>query len=514
MKKQIASLLLASMVVTNLVGCSSSKPAETTAAAAKEEKTSEAQTEASVPAEPVKLTIGVASLNNGFPDDKAKDFVYQTILERTGVDVEFVVIDDYYTALNVRLTGNNAPDMFNSDREHIQVYAAQGLLKDLNDTKEKLKPVFDYLGSDYDNYTLYVDDHLYALPKQNALTSRYYTMHIRQDYLDAYGLETPTTVDELYNYCMTVKENDPVGGGQTIPFTGEGWKALDVLANPYDVAYGNHIIVRDGQVTNTLFQPGMKEALEVGKKFWDSGLVDPDIFTKKLAKEHTLAAFAGASAIEWSNVLKESYVKQIHDVNPDAEYVWTAPLKKADGTPGVYGRDDYNFNGGDKFVVNADITDEKLDAIVRLMNYLTTDEGVMLSYVGLENEHWSYDSNGKVVIDKEKQAETNYTSSYQLIGRNDPVYLTLKFPEAAEVIAFTTDMDRYIVYDKTITVPETYYLDDLNTYVNDQMIAFLKGERPISEYDAFIDELYSIYDLQTYMDIASSQLTEMGLAEK
>lgn len=514
MKKQIASLLLANMVVTNLVGCSSPKPAETTAAAAKEEKTSEAQTETSVPAEPVKITIGLSTLASGFPDDKAKDYVYQTILDRTGVDVEFVVIDDYYTALNVRLTGSNAPDMFKADMEHMQVYASQGLLKDLTDVKDQLKPVFEHLGPEYDNYTLYSGDRMYALPAANALSSRYYALYVRQDYLDEYGLKKPTTVDELYDYCMTVKEKDPVGGGQTIPFTGDGWNALDILANPYDVAYGNHIIIRDGQVTNTLLQPGMTDALEAAKKFWSSGLVDPDIFAKKLSKEHTLGAFAGASVFEWANVFKEAYVKQIHEVNPNAEYIWTDPLKKPDGTDGVYGRDDYNFNGQGKFVVNADITDEKLDAIVRLLNYMATDEGEMLVYVGLENEHWSYDSNGNVVINEEKKAETNYTNSYQLIGRNDPVYLELKFPEAAEVVDFTMNMDRYLVYDKTIMVPETYYLDDLNTYVNDQMLAFIKGERPIEEYDAFVDELYSIYDLQTYMDIASSQLTEMGLAEK
>lgn len=517
MKKTVANLLVVSMAAVSLAGCSSSKPAETTAAqttAATETKASEAQTEEEIPAEPVTITVGVASISQGFPEDKSKDFVYQTILERTGVGIEFVVIDDYYTALNVRLTGNSAPDMFVADSEHMQVYAAQGLLKDLTDTKEKLQPMLSYLGSEYDNYTLYQDGHMYALPKANAVSSRYYSLFLRQDYLDNYGLAVPTTVDEFYDYCMTIKENDPVGGGQTIPFTGDGWKALNVLANPYGVSLGNHIIICDNEVTNSLLQPGMKDALTTVKKFWGSGLVDPDVFAKKLAKEHTLGAFAGATAIEWSNVLKQAYVNQVHEVNPDANYICAAPLKNADGSAGVYGTDDYNFNGDSKYVVNADITDEKLAGIVRVLNYLASDEGVMLSYVGLEDEHWNYDADGKVVINEEKKDEINFTAAYQLIGRNDPVYLNIKFPEAAEAIEFVNNMDRYIVYDKTIVVPESYYLDDLNTYVSDQLLAFIKGDRSIDEYDAFIEELYNIYDFQNYMDIASSQLVEMGLAEK
>ena len=54
-------------------------------------------------------------------------------------------------------------------------------------------------------------------------------------------------------------------------------------------------------------------------------------------------------------------------------------------------------------------------------------------------------------------------------------------------------------------------LDDMEDYIYTGMIAFIKGDRPISEYSDFLQELYSIYDLQTYMDVAVEQLTEMGL---
>jgi len=55
---------------------------------------------------------------------------------------------------------------------------------------------------------------------------------------------------------------------------------------------------------------------------------------------------------------------------------------------------------------------------------------------------------------------------------------------------------------------------DLEAYVNDQLIAFIQGERPIDEYDAFVQELYDVYDFQRYMDIAAEQLIAMDLANK
>lgn len=47
-----------------------------------------------------------------------------------------------------------------------------------------------------------------------------------------------------------------------------------------------------------------------------------------------------------------------------------------------------------------------------------------------------------------------------------------------------------------------------------QLIAFVKGERPVAEYDQFIDELYKTYDFQRYLDICAEQLVALGYAAK
>ncbi len=56
----------------------------------------------------------------------------------------------------------------------------------------------------------------------------------------------------------------------------------------------------------------------------------------------------------------------------------------------------------------------------------------------------------------------------------------------------------------------------MEDYVKTQLIAFFKGDRELSEaeYGKFMDELYNIYDFQTYMDIATKQLVDQGLANE
>ena len=54
----------------------------------------------------------------------------------------------------------------------------------------------------------------------------------------------------------------------------------------------------------------------------------------------------------------------------------------------------------------------------------------------------------------------------------------------------------------------------MENYVKAQMLAFIKGERPISEYETFVQELNDNYAFADYMKLATEQLVEQGLANE
>ena len=54
----------------------------------------------------------------------------------------------------------------------------------------------------------------------------------------------------------------------------------------------------------------------------------------------------------------------------------------------------------------------------------------------------------------------------------------------------------------------------MENYVKTQMLAFIKGERPISEYEAFVQELNDNYAFADYMKLATEHLVEQGLANE
>jgi hypothetical protein len=251
----------------------------------------------------------------------------------------------------------------------------------------------------------------------------------------------------------------------------------------------------------------MKDALMQCKRFVDAGLIDPDIWTTN-PRDKAISGNLGLVSLEWSVLFKASYVKQILAVNPNARWSYFGPLKSEVGAPDVF----YPIDGTASktfLCVNADLPKDKLAGLFRLIDYLTTEEGSMLVNFGLEGVHWTRNENGEAFM-TDRASEANYVATYQLLGREDKQYLGVKFKEAKDQIAYAQSMPHIWTYNSLIEIPDGFYLNDFEKYVKNQLIAFIYGDRPISEYDAFLKELDSIYGFNDYMASAAEQLKGYG----
>ena len=460
--------------------------------------------------EPVELVLATNLLNNGFPASLADDWVHQKILEDTGISLVVTLIDDYYTALNARIAGGSIPDLLWADSENMRTYAEEGILLDLTPyTGKELAGLMSWIGDTNITPYQYQGD-LYALPKNYVNAIDYININVRRDWLDNLGLSVPATVQDLYDvaYAFTFKDPDQNGMDDTFGFSCQkGFYAYDTIANCFDTALGNYVILRDGKVTNALLQPGMKDALTWCKKFNDAGIMDPDCYTTS-GTNKAIAGQVGLITLAWSSLYKAAYRAQVADVNPKAEWMAFGPLaSEVDAEPSLVALDVSASLGA--YCVSADISEEKLQAVFKLVDYLISPEGSNLVYYGLEGVHWNKDENGRITM-TDKAKEANYTPTYQLFGRNEVDYLNVKFPEAKAEFEHAMDTNRYVVYNSLIEEPDTVYLDDLNDYINNQLLAFIYGDRDIAAYDDFIQELYDIYGFGDFMDAAAEQMAAYG----
>ena len=465
--------------------------------------------------EPIEIEIAVSSLGNGWPTDLADDFVYQKILEDTGISMKLVLVDDYYTAINARMAGGNTPDMIRTDVDHMITWARMETIKDLTPYLDnELANYKAWLGST-EMAACYVDGKLFALPQLYDGSKHQYCVTVRQDWLDALGLQMPTTLQEYYDVAYAFTYNDPDQNGldDTIGITAaKGMVAFNSIMGCFDTVLSNQIIIRDGKVTNTLLQPGMVEGLQWCKKFVDDKLIDPDCVTTT-GTDKFKAGTVGMHACSWPGIWKTYGQEQIHAINPNAVTSFFTTLKSEVGAEDVMFTDDLNTTNN-VLAVSADISDEKLEAMFKLIDYLVSDEGSKLVFYGLENVHWKYDENGNIVM-TENATAANYISTYQLFSRKEAEYLGVKFPEAKEVFEATMSAGRIQVYNSLVREPEEMYLSDMEAYVKQEMLNFIYGDRELSqeEYDKFIQELRDLYDFDAYMEAATEQLTAYGFVE-
>ena len=466
--------------------------------------------------EPVEVRVSVSSLGNGWPATLEEDWVYQKILKDINVSFKLELVDDYWNAMGTRM---DIYDAYMIDIDHLRTWGRDGALLDLTELKEtKLASYYDWLGSTKLS-AAYVDGVLYGLPKLYDGSKSQLCVTIRQDWLDALGLKMPETIQDLYDvaYAFTYNDPDKNGENDTLGLTAAkpsatGVFLFDTILGSFDTAMGNWILIRDGKVTNALLQPGMVQGLEWCKKFVDAKIVDNDCLSTAGTSQF-VSGKVGMIGCTWPGIWKAYGQQQIHDVNPNAVTNFFTTLKSEVGAePAMYQGDLNSTNA--ILAISADITDEKLDALIKYIDYITVGEGANLVYYGLEGEHWVYDEQGRIRM-TENATAANYISTYQIFSRKELEYLKVKFPEAQQVFEATTSANRIEVYNTLVLEPEEIYLEDMESYVRQQLLAFIYGERELTqeEYDKFLGELNDNFQFDVYMQAAQEQLAAYGLVD-
>lgn len=480
-----------------------------------EDAVSDAGTTTATEEEPIEIEL-VTSSSVTLPEE-SQNFVNQVLNEKLGVKIDFKVLGtsgDYAAVLNTRIAGGDIPDLFAVDtktKDSWYQYADTGVIMSLTPYLDRLQPVVDWAGENRLVPNTYKDQ-VFAIPKK--WRTSYHTWVVRQDWMEKLGLETPTTLEESLEVAKALTFNDPDGNGKndTYGFTYYGLGGFNAILNPYDAAVTNNIIIRDGKVTSSLLQPNMKAGLEMCKKWVDAGVVDPDIVANNFesVQDKVFQGQVAMGVFDWAAIYKKANMEKIHAVSPEADWQCISPMESGTGDPVVFDSLDVTAVRGD-WVIGAPVAEDekKLNKVIELLNYLVSEEGSRLVSYGIEGRHYNIED-GKIVPTELMAKECDFLWAYQISFRDDLEYLETKFPEAVEQVRFVYDIERYEIYNSAVQPPENFHKIDMDNYIQDNIIKFIYGQRPISEYDQFIEELNKTFDFARYLESAEQQLIEQG----
>ncbi|MFI7062690.1 ABC transporter substrate-binding protein [Kribbella sp. NPDC050124] len=376
------------------------------------------------------------------------------------------------------------------------------------------------------------DGHIYALPQWADCYHCTYPdkLWINGAWLKKLGLQVPKTTEDLRKVLTAFKTQDPNGNGKAdeIPMTTDvqdsSLIAYLMNAFAYDPVGANNgvrsLVTLDGdKVVTPVTSAAWKEGLKYINSLYKEGLIDQAAFTQNAQAlqaqgNNPKAVVLGSVPVLWPGIFVQLDSKDGRDKQYDAVPPLTGPEGKS------YTGLNYPTSTGYTFMLTNKASKEAQVAAIKMLDWIYTDEGQMITNMGPENVGWTKPGPGDIALDdkvkpmyKPKQ-DAPKNINWGALGQYNN---TLAYRNAQVVPAdiYTgAGLERRLFQatklyegheDKAQWFPQTSVWPDpslsgelatlqtnLNSYVNQNQLAFITGSKNIdAEWDAYVKGLDS-----------------------
>lgn len=410
-KKVTALFLAAAMAMSVMTGCGSnggsasendsksseSKPAEESKEE-KEESDAGAESAGGEEASGGSITFPLAEtmeftsfsgMNQSYtlPDTLAM----QEAMSRANINITFdsVLSADLTEKRNLMLASGEYPDMlFKSGigMGDLTKYGGQGILIPLEDLIHEYMPNLTAKLDEIDGwqYLTSPDGHIYSIPEISA-RGEINLFWLNKKWLDNLSLEEPKSMDDLYEVLKAFKEQDANGNGDTddeIPFSltqGDYLGLLKYSGFSYDE--GSMCAVIDGKLTYVPTTDYFREYVAYLAKLYQEGLLEQTSFTQGGEQQQATGQSGDVYGSFWT---MGAFLTVGRD--NDDDYVVMTPFHE----------DTYPIITGIKVGTMA-ITDacEHPEVLMAWADYLYSEEGGILAWMGVEGKTYQVADNGK-----------------------------------------------------------------------------------------------------------------------
>lgn len=333
--------------------------------------------------------------------------IAKEVKERLGVDIQFTFDDGTGQKMNLIMNGKQKYDIISVQawQPQASLLAMQNYIFPIDELSKRWAPnLLSKIGSDLRNYYEMADGYIYGLPsssysEEDMEEGQKYDSNgallVRKDWLEEYFAaagwttdaqkEQITTKDGLKAAMNWVKSNKPASsGGQTLSpllidaFTLEGNNSVlwlsQFFAAPWEDAEGNWQDVR----TTSQY----KEALAYLNECRREGLIN-DFYTTTGPIEQIIRAGQAFAVLGTPQLYTSSFEYAYEN---GVEYIPIAIRNDAGDAPVLQDMTGYGY------MYNMIMyTCERPDIVIKLFDFLYSEEGQYLTTFGIEGVHWNWD---------------------------------------------------------------------------------------------------------------------------
>lgn len=532
-RRRLGSTILAVMMSLAMVACSSSSGGSGDL----EEKAKGAMENYGVgdtfkATEPFELSI----LYSDHPIYPYKQdwLLFEKIKEITGVTLQptIVPMSDYSQKRSLLISSGDAPLVipktypgeeapFVSSGAILPISDYMDLMPNFKDKVEKwgLQEELEGLRQEDGKY--------YVLPGLHEAVWPDYTLIVRTDILEKHNLPVPTTWDELYTTLKKMKELYP----DSTPFSDRFQfnSTLNIAATSYGTKAGwgfNNGLVHKEESDEFVYAPATEEyrnMLMYFNKLVSEGLLDKESFTQD--DDQASQKFVNGKSFV-INGNSQTLVMHRNDMNKIlGEGNFDISKITVPGGPAGHVMSGSRLENG--VMLTSKVKDnDNFKAILQFIDWLYySDGGQEFAKWGIEGETYTKDNGVRKLLDdinynglnpkgsKDLRIEYGFSGGVFAYGGTTELLHSMF---TVEEIRFQEDMKR----TKTVLTPEPpipYSVEEreratllgtpLKDYSDQNTLKFILGERSLSEFDQFVDELKS-QGMDNYVELANKKYKE------
>ena len=435
---------------------------------------------------------------------------FQMAEEATGVKLDFHLVgeENYGNSLQLLWASGDYCDLItNAERDYtsgVDSAVEQDILLDLVPYLEEHGPDYLRILDQHPDFRLDLtssEGHIVSFSEY----CEYYDngVVIRKDWLDQVGMETPKTMDEVAEVARVFR--DELGIRNPVMWNSDlsaffGWTAFGV-AKP-DLSDLGWQVLEDGKtVAPAVTLDGYKECLQWMHDAFEEKLCTDDFMNVlNIAYDDYIYGNEAGICYSSSNLLAGGGAARSGQPGYDLRAI-PDPMKEV----GMENRLEKTTGGVGASALAVSAQTEYPEECVEYMNWLYTDEGILVSNYGIEGDGFVYDENGKpqytdVIMNPGDMPVFVATFLHtSLVGT--PYYNTTE----RKIASFTTEAERECIdvwltgrtgenlYHGKLTMDESEEynrtVSDIATAASEQSLRFVTGDRSLDEYDAFIEDL-------------------------
>lgn len=437
----------------------------------------------------------------------------QEIQKRTNVTIKPIIVpnSDYGDKMKLVLNSNDIPDFLSMAEGIDPQFGLNGILLPISDYMDQLpffRAAIEKAGveSEIENEKL-ADGKLYYMPGIRVEVPLYDGLAVRVDLLEKYGMDKPTTMDELYDFLLKYKEENP----QSVPLTGR-WSAdaffsfhapvYGILNGSWTAPNGVYYDWYTNQYECTYTSERYKQMIMDLARFYEAGLLDPEAFSQSTDQwKAKLSTGISIAAHMWNGNDAD-----IMAISPEYDIQMLPPLNAIEGIIGT--TEPYSHLKHGWAMPAKAVNDPNFEKKLAFMDWMIhSEESTVLGHWGVEGVTFHYDEEGnKYWDDKIANApggaggvtQPEYGLCINSLNPSTPedYELSISLPYMLEVSAFVKENDLFgkvgpkAKFDADETEDLNLMVVPLLDYCTKREQEFIFGRADIeAEWDAFVQEV-------------------------